>query len=113
MSQISSSHFLSPAYQIKVQKTPPTLATITFTMIGEESYEELRSHVDPELFHEVSIINIKKNINIQQINTLDMTDVNLKESIVDWKKLLVQYVTSKYTTQSQAYIDMLESLHIV
>ena len=113
VSQISSSHFLSPAYQIKVQKTPPTLATITFTMIGEESYEELRSHVDPELFHEVSIINIKKNINIQQINTLDMTDVNLKESIVDWKKLLVQYVTSKYTTQSQAYIDMLESLHIV
>lgn len=69
------------------------------TLLSEKiGYENLQSHIDDTLFHQVGDRAIKRKMNYSpdMSFTLEIAQKNLQESLVDWKIIVKDFIMSRF-----------------
>lgn len=80
------------------------------------TYDNIFEYVDEELLGMLKDYKIKKKAFAkieEEIKKLDISNFNLEESFGDWKKLLAEYITTKYPDDYEEYLQILKNAQII
>jgi DNA repair exonuclease SbcCD nuclease subunit len=100
---------------VQVYHTEPDVAKTSLILYSTESVQDIESILASDVKSSVQDIQLKQTSSHHQDMTelLDMTQYNIKESLLDWKELVKKYLMSRYWEESQKYRTLLSELNIL
>ncbi len=81
-----------------IQNTTYDLGKTSLILYSSESAEDIEQLIDPEVKQSIGDIQLKQKSAHHKDMTelLDITQYNVKESLLDWKELVKKYLLSRY-----------------
>jgi DNA repair exonuclease SbcCD nuclease subunit len=100
---------------VQVYHTEPDVAKTSLILYSTESVQDIESILASDVKSSVQDIQLKQTSSHHQDMTelLDMTQYNIKESLLDWKELVKKYLMSIYWEESEKYRTLLSELNIL
>lgn len=100
---------------VDIHIASPDLAKTSLILYSPESVQNIESLISPEVKASISDIQLKQTSSQHKDMTelLDITQYNIKESLLDWKELVKKYLMSRYWEESEKYRTVLSELNIL
>jgi len=69
-----------------------------FIKVKDINYENIDSHIDPELRMQIKDIKLKKDFkdSMEILKDFELSSKNLETTFADWKEILKSYLHSKF-----------------
>lgn len=99
-----------------LQLEPYILAKTHLTIVSEAiSYDELQTHIEPDLLHSLQDVALKRKTNYSTdlSSTLEIAQRNLQESLIDRKSIVKYFIKSRYWEDFDKYRKLLDELQIL
>ena len=100
---------------IHVQHIPYSLEKTSLILYSNNTVQDIENIIDPWLKTSLGDIQLKQVSSNHKDMTelLDITQYNIKESLLDWKELVKKYLMSRYWEESEKYRTLLSELNIL
>ena len=100
---------------IQVHQTSYNLEKVSLILYSNDTVQDIENIIDPWLKASLGDIQLKQVSSNHKDMTelLDITQYNIKESLLDWKELVKKYLMSRYWPESEKYRTLLSELNIL
>lgn len=100
---------------IQVHQTSYMLEKTSLILYSNDTVQDIENVIDPWLKASLGDIQLKQVSSNHKDMTalLDITQYNIKESLLDWKELVKKYLMSRYWEESEKYRTLLSELNIL
>ena len=96
------------------QESEYDMAVTSLILYSPESISTLETSIDSELKSALWDIQIKQTSSQKDMTELlDISQYNIKQSLLDWKELVKKYLLSRYWDESEKYRTVLSELNIL
>lgn len=97
---------------IVFSRNKPNYKNITINLYTDILQEDLQNYIWAETISCYKEIKIKKKATINKIDNIDTTNIDLQNSFATWQQIAKKYISDKYGSDADIYLDYLKKLNI-